>query len=59
MSSESEGGKEEDNDNESSEDMEGGLKVDPPHLNVELQGNTLTAQLEIMNQLVENVLASS
>jgi len=44
-------------DNESSESRESDLE--PPHPNLELQGNALTAQLEITNRLVETIVVSS
>lgn len=47
----------EDADDESSDTREN--ELEPPHPNMELQGNSLTAQLEITNRLVENIIGTS
>jgi len=48
--------KEDDDDEESSDTKDSDLE--PPHPNLELHGNTLTAQLEITNHLVESIVSS-
>lgn len=48
--------KEDDDDEESTDTKESDLE--PPHPNLELQGNALIAQLEITNRLVESIISS-